>query len=116
MAKTRYIKILNRFLQATIYKQDEFIDKALIENFLIEYLKYAHGIVSEYLAEDLSKKLAQRLNISDEVESKKRKITSPQNEMTDEKKLKRASLEESPVSTAKKQTKNLSKPEKVSYQ
>jgi len=76
-----------------------------------EYLKYAHGIVSEYLAEDLSKKLAQCLNIFDEVESKKRKITSPQNE-TDEKKLKRDSLEENPVSTAKKQTKNLSKPEK----
>lgn len=69
--------------------------------------------MSEYLAEDLSKKLAQHLNISDEVESKKRKL-SPQIE-TDEKKHKKDSLEESPVSKAKKQTKNLSKPEKVSY-
>ncbi|XP_071634581.1 ribonuclease H2 subunit B [Temnothorax longispinosus] len=76
-----------------------------------EYLKYAHGIVSEYLAEDLSKKLAQRLNISDEVENKKRKLTSPKNE-TDEKKLKKDSVEESPVSKTKKQTKELSKPEK----
>ncbi|TGZ47595.1 Ribonuclease H2 subunit B [Temnothorax longispinosus] len=92
--------------------KDQFIDKALIdENFLTEYLKYAHGIVSEYLAEDLSKKLAQRLNISDEVENKKRKLTSPKNE-TDEKKLKKDSVEESPVSKTKKQTKELSKPEK----
>lgn len=68
--------------------------------------------MSEYLAEDLSKKLAQHLNISDE-ESKKRKLTSPQIE-TDEKKHKRDSSEESSVSKAKKQTKNLSKPEKVS--
>ncbi|XP_012060749.1 PREDICTED: ribonuclease H2 subunit B [Atta cephalotes] len=78
-----------------------------------EYLKYAHGIVSEYLAEDLSKKLAQRMNISDEVESKKRKLNSPQNEM-DEKKLKKDSFEESSVPKAKKQTKTLSKPEKKS--
>lgn len=69
--------------------------------------------MSEYLAEDLSKKLAQRLNISDEVD-KKRMLTSPQNE-TDEKKFKRDFLEESPVSKTKKQTKDLSKPEKVSY-
>lgn len=71
--------------------------------------------MSEYLAEDLSKKLAQRMNISDEVESKKRKLNSPQNE-TDEKKLKKDSFEESSVPKAKKQTKTLSKPEKVSYQ
>ncbi|XP_011160526.1 ribonuclease H2 subunit B [Solenopsis invicta] len=78
-----------------------------------EYLKYAHGIVSEYLAEDLSKKLAQHLNISDEVESKKRKLTSPRNE-SDEKKLKKDSFEESSMSKAKKQTKDLSKSEKKS--
>ncbi|XP_012539220.1 ribonuclease H2 subunit B [Monomorium pharaonis] len=78
-----------------------------------EYLKYAHGIVSEYLAEDLSKKLALHLNISDEVESKKRKLSSPRNEM-DEKKLKRDSIEESPVPKTKKQTKDLIKPEKKS--
>jgi len=64
------------------------------------------------LAEDLSKKLAQRLNISDE-ENKKRKLNSPRNEM-DEKKLKKDSFEESPVPKAKKQMKDLSKPEKVS--
>lgn len=70
--------------------------------------------MSEYLAEDLSKKLAQHLNISDEVENKKRKLTSPRNE-TDEKKLKKDSFEEIPVPKAKKQTKDLNKPEKVSH-
>lgn len=80
--------------------------------FFIEYLKYAHGIISEYLAEDLSQKLAQHLNIS-ETESKKRKLDSPKN-ITNEKKLKRDSFEESPIPKAK--TKNLLiKPEKVSY-
>lgn len=75
-------------------------------------MKYAHGIVSEYLAEDLSQKLAQHLNISDEIDSKKRKLDSPKN-VTNEKKLKRDSFEESPL---KAKTKNLlSKPEKVSY-
>ncbi|GAB1863531.1 Ribonuclease H2 subunit B [Camponotus japonicus] len=76
-----------------------------------EYLKYAHGIISEYLAEDLSQKLAQHLNISDETESKKRKLDSPKN-ITNEKKLKRDSFEESPIPKAK--TKNLLiKPEKI---
>ncbi|CAL1679991.1 unnamed protein product [Lasius platythorax] len=69
-----------------------------------EYLKYAHGIISEYLAEDFSKKLAQHLNISDETENKKRKLDSPTN-VTDEKKIKRDSFEDSPISKAK--TKNL---------
>jgi len=53
------------------------------------------------------------LNISDE-ENKKRKLNSPRNEM-DEKKLKKDSFEESPVPKAKKQMKDLSKPEKVSH-
>ncbi|XP_029161874.1 ribonuclease H2 subunit B isoform X2 [Nylanderia fulva] len=76
-----------------------------------EYLKYAYGIVSEYLPEDFSKKLAQHLNISDETENKKRKLTSPIN-ATDEKKLKRDSSEENPPSKTK--TKNiLIKSEKV---
>ncbi|KAL6434230.1 hypothetical protein ACFW04_005980 [Cataglyphis niger] len=79
-----------------------------------EYLKYAHGIISEYLAEDLSHRLAQYLNISDEIESKKRKLDSPKN-ITNEKKLKReeesSSFEESPLKT---KTKNLlNKSEKV---
>lgn len=75
-------------------------------------MKYAHGIISEYLAEDLSQRLALYLNISDEIESKKRKLDSPKN-ITNEKKLKRDSFEESPVKT---KTKNLlNKPEKVSY-
>ncbi|XP_011882276.1 PREDICTED: ribonuclease H2 subunit B [Vollenhovia emeryi] len=78
-----------------------------------EYLKYAHGVVSEYLAEDLSKKLAQHLNIPDEMESKKRKLTSPQSE-AEEKKLKRDSVEESPALNVKKQAKDLSKLEKKS--
>lgn len=81
--------------------------------FFIEYLKYAHGIISEYLAEDLSQKLAQHLNISDETESKKRKLDSPK-DTTNEKKFKRDSFEENSIPKAK--SKNLlSKPEKVSY-
>ncbi|XP_072767164.1 ribonuclease H2 subunit B [Anoplolepis gracilipes] len=76
-----------------------------------EYLKYAHGIVSEYLAEDLSQKLAQHLNITDEMENKKRKLTSPK-DITNEKKFKKDSFEESQIPKAK--TKNLIiKPEKV---
>ncbi|KAL6264032.1 hypothetical protein P5V15_004114 [Pogonomyrmex californicus] len=74
-----------------------------------EYLKYAHGIVSEYLAEDLSKKLAQHLNIHNEVESKKRKLDSSQNDM-DEKKIKK-DFEESPNPKAK--TKESNKSEKI---
>jgi hypothetical protein len=73
-------------------------------------LRYAYGIVSEYLAEDLSKKLAQHLNILDEAENKKRKLNSPRDKM-DEKKQKKDSVEESPK--AKTVMKELSKPEKV---
>ncbi|XP_043275429.1 ribonuclease H2 subunit B [Venturia canescens] len=58
-----------------------------------EYLRYAHGIVSEYLADDLSKKLAQYLNLSDETESKKRKLTSPKESTVDEKRPKKESLD-----------------------
>lgn len=86
----------------------------LLKCIFLEYLKYAHGIVSEYLAEDLSQKLAQHLNISNETENKKRKLeTSPKN-TTNEKKFKRDSFEENPMPKAK--SKNvLIKPEKVSY-
>lgn len=75
-----------------------------------EYLKYAHGIVSEYLAEDLSKKLAQYLNIPDEAESKKRKLNDPK-DGSDEKKFKKDSFEDNP--TPKPKTKNSTKSEKV---
>ncbi|RLU14754.1 hypothetical protein DMN91_012641 [Ooceraea biroi] len=74
-----------------------------------EYLRYAYGIVSEYLAEDLSKKLAQHLNIPDETENKKRKLSSPKDEVS-EKKQKKDSVEESPK---KRAVKELSKPEKI---
>lgn len=73
-------------------------------------MKYAHGIVSEYLAEDLSKKLAQHLNIPDEAESKKRKLSDPK-DGSDEKKLKKDSFEENPA--PKPKSKNATKPEKV---
>lgn len=76
-------------------------------------MKYAHGIVSEYLAEDLSKKLAQYLNIPDEAENKKRKLSSPK-DGSDEKKLKKDSFEENPTPKPPK-AKNLTKPEKVSH-
>jgi len=75
-------------------------------------LKYAHGIVSEYLAEDLSKKLAQHLNILDEAENKKRKLNSSK-DGSEEKRLKKDSFEENP--TPKPKTKNLTKLEKVSH-
>lgn len=72
-------------------------------------MKYACGIVSEYLAEDLSKKLAQHLNISDETENRKRKLNSPREEIN-EKKQKKDSTEESPK---EKPVMKEFKPEKV---
>ncbi|KAL0117988.1 hypothetical protein PUN28_008989 [Cardiocondyla obscurior] len=77
-----------------------------------EYLKYAYGIVSEYLAEDLSKKLAQHLNICNELENKKRQLSSPEDK-TDDKKIKKDSFEESSVSETEKQTKDANKSEKA---
>ncbi|XP_015175436.1 PREDICTED: ribonuclease H2 subunit B [Polistes dominula] len=74
----------------------------------LEYLKYAHGIVSEYLADDIAKKLAQYLNIPDEVE-RKRKLISPK-EVSEEKKFKRDTLEEDV--TPRTKALDLSKPEK----
>ncbi|XP_015596793.1 ribonuclease H2 subunit B isoform X2 [Cephus cinctus] len=58
----------------------------------MEYLKYAHGIVSEYLAEDLSKKLAQYLNVPDDTDSKKRKLSGPK-DGNEEKRSKKEMLE-----------------------
>ena len=75
----------------------------------MEYLKYAHGIVSEYLSEDLSKKLAQHLNIADETEIKKRKLSSPK-ENTDEKRPKKDATENESV--LKPKTLDLTKSEK----
>ena len=75
----------------------------------MEYLKYAHGIVSEYLSEDLSKKLAQHLNIADETEIKKRKLNSPK-ENTDEKRPKKDATENESV--LKPKTLDLTKSEK----
>lgn len=75
-------------------------------------MKYAHGIVSEYLAEDLSKQLAQYMNIPDEVDGKKRKLSNPKVE-PDEKRPKKDSLKESPAPKAK--MKELTKPEKVKH-
>ncbi|XP_076663341.1 ribonuclease H2 subunit B isoform X1 [Andrena cerasifolii] len=75
----------------------------------MEYLKYAHGIVSEYLSEDLSKKLAQHLNIADETEIKKRKLSSPK-ENTDEKRPKKDTTENESV--LKPKTLDLTKSEK----
>ncbi|XP_078036055.1 ribonuclease H2 subunit B [Augochlora pura] len=74
-----------------------------------EYLRYAHGIVSEYLSEDLSKKLAQHLNISDETENKKRKLTSPND--SEEKRLKKDTTENESI--LKPKAADLSKPEKI---
>ena len=73
-------------------------------------MKYAHGIVSEYLAEDLSKKLLQYLNLPDDSEQKKRKLSSPK-DTTEEKRPKKEAQEESPRNGAL----DLTKPEKVYY-
>lgn len=65
------------------------------ENVLeVEYMKYAHGIISEYLQEDLSEKLARHLNLPDENESKKRKLSSPI-DSADEKRSKKDTAKES---------------------
>lgn len=76
----------------------------------MEYIKYAHGIVSEYLAEDIVKKLSQHLNLPDESETKKRKLSSPK-ETADEKRSKKDANEEESVSKTKPL--DLPKPEKV---
>lgn len=77
-----------------------------------EYLKYAHGIVSEYLAEDLAKKLAQHLNLPEEVEQKKRKLASPKDPV-DEKRHKK-DVQES-ESLPRNGALDLTKPEKVNF-
>ena len=41
-------------------------------------MKYAHGIINEYLDEDLSTKLAKHLNLPDSAEMKKRKSSNPE--------------------------------------
>lgn len=74
-------------------------------------MKYAHGIVSEYLADDIAKKLLQYLNIPEEVE-RKRKLNSPK-QVTEEKKFKRDTSEEDLNPRTK--ALDLSKPEKVRY-
>lgn len=76
-----------------------------------EYMKYAHGIVSEYLAEDLSKKLLQYLNLPDDGELKKRKLSSPKDTTSDEKRSKKDTQEETPKSKAL----DLTKAEKVGF-
>lgn len=74
-------------------------------------MKYAHGIVSEYLAEDLSKKLQQYLNLPDDTEQKKRKLSSPK-DATDEKRHKKETHEDKKESPRGKAL-DLTKPEKV---
>ncbi|KOC65441.1 Ribonuclease H2 subunit B [Habropoda laboriosa] len=79
----------------------------------MEYLKYAHGIVSEYLAEDLSKKLAQHLNLPDETENKKRKLNSPK-DTTDEKRSKKDTTENESILKPKiPDSTKLEKPQKT---
>ncbi|XP_057327799.1 ribonuclease H2 subunit B [Microplitis mediator] len=79
-----------------------------------EYLRYAHGIVSEYLTEDLSKKLAQFLNLPEEIENNpKRKLSSPK-DVSDNKRPKSEPAEtENPP---KMRALDLTKPEKVTKQ
>lgn len=58
-----------------------------------EYLKYAHGIISEYLDEELSKKLSQHLKLPEEQEQKKRKLSSPTKHTQEDKKPKKEQKE-----------------------
>lgn len=67
----------------------------------MEYVKYAHGIVSEYLQEDLAKKLAQHLSIPDDTENKKRRLSSPKDTMDEKRSKKETTIEETKVSKAK---------------
>lgn len=79
----------------------------------VDYLKYAHGIVSEYLAEDLSSKLAHHLNLSHETENKKRKLSSPK-ETVDEKKSKKDTTENESILKPKvSDSTKLEKPQKT---
>ncbi|PBC28121.1 ribonuclease H2 subunit B [Apis cerana] len=79
----------------------------------MEYLKYAHGIVSEYLAEDLSKKLAQYLNIPDETENKKRKLNSPKDNGDEKRSKKDTSENESVLKPKTPESTKLEKPQKT---
>ncbi|KAK0078998.1 hypothetical protein PV325_001865 [Microctonus aethiopoides] len=75
-----------------------------------EYLRYAHGIVSEYLTEELAKKLLHYLNLPDEVENKmKRKLLNPK-EGPEEKRPKKEPLEID--NSSRTRALDLTKPEK----
>ncbi|XP_060811754.1 ribonuclease H2 subunit B [Bombus pascuorum] len=79
----------------------------------VEYLKYAHGIVSEYLQEDLSKKLAQHLNLADESENKKRKLNSPKDTVEEKKSKKDTTENESVLKPKTPESTKLEKPQKA---
>ncbi|XP_044021156.1 ribonuclease H2 subunit B [Aphidius gifuensis] len=74
----------------------------------IEYIKYAHGIVSEYLTDDLSKKLAQYLNIPDEADKKRKLNTNPK----DGPEEKRQKKEPDDENLSRSRALDLTKPEK----
>ena len=81
------------------------------------YLKYAHGIVSEYLADDLSAKLSKHLGLptDNEVNSNKRKqLASANINNSDNKRPKYDSNAPSLEEPIKNGALDLSKPEKVS--
>lgn len=74
-------------------------------------MRYAHGIVSEYLTEELAKKLLHYLNLPDEVENKmKRKLLNPK-EGPEEKRPKKEPLEID--NSSRTRALDLTKPEKV---
>lgn len=92
---TLYYKKLNQF----------------ILNFPENYLKYAHGVVSEYLADDLSAKLHKHLGLPEpETGPNKRKQLTSANTNTD---LKRSKTDAQPQEPVKNGALDLSKPEKV---
>ncbi|XP_025829913.1 ribonuclease H2 subunit B, partial [Agrilus planipennis] len=71
------------------------------------YLRYAHGIVSEYLMEDLSQKLLKYLNLPEDVNVNKRKSSSGNLQQPEAKKLKPEDEEKAHSSSVL----DLSKPE-----
>lgn len=83
---------------------------------LESYLKYAHGIVSEYLADDLSAKLSRHLGLPTDSEinfNKRKQLASANINNSDNKRLKYDSNTPSLEEPIKNGALDLSKPEKV---
>ena len=63
--------------------------------FLVEYLTMAHGIISEYLSEDLSLALSKHLKLPDP--TKKHKATEPLKDQPNAKKARRSNVDKNDI-------------------